>query len=276
LDHWHRLRAVDADPGNLIDLGAGRHAGRRPDRSASSGSWRQNRPQHPPNRYPHPSAGPKPGPHAPRRVHRAERSAALLVGIGGVVALAFGLLGAWSYALIGAWGAVSVTYLVGVWWHIRRLDGRQTADHATADDPGRRTMDLMLVIAALVSLADVIYVLAGSGASADGPAGADVLHAIGGFVSVALSWAVIHTLFTLRYARLYHQRGCGIEFHSDRLPSYLDFAYVAFTVGMTYQISDTDITRHRIRRDVLRHALLSYLFGTVILAAAVNLVMRLV
>ncbi|MDR2567373.1 MAG: DUF1345 domain-containing protein [Bifidobacteriaceae bacterium] len=195
----------------------------------------------------------------------------MLVSVGALAGVGLGFLTTWAYALIGAWGTVSVAYLAGVWGSIMRLDGRQTAAHATEDDPGRRTMDLMLVVAALVSLADVVYVLAGSRASA----GAQVAHAIGGLVSVALSWAVIHTLYTLRYARLYHRHGCGIDFNSNQLPSYLDFAYVAFTVGMAYQVSDTGITSQPIRRDILRHALLSYLFGTVILAAAVNLVMGL-
>jgi uncharacterized membrane protein len=78
----------------------------------------------------------------------------------------------------------------------------------------------------------------------------------------------------LRYARLYYNdpRG-GIEFaEPDKTPDYLDFVYVSFTVGMTFQVSDTDIQSSRIRRTVLRHALLSFLFGAVILGVTVNVV----
>jgi uncharacterized membrane protein len=130
-------------------------------------------------------------------------------------------------------------------------------------------MEIMLMVAALAALADVVYVLATSRGL---PVPAATVHALGALISVALSWAVIHTLFTLRYARLYHLRRRGINFNSATLPSYLDFAYVAFTVGMAYQVSDTAVSDRRIRREVLRHALLSYLFGTVVLAAAINLV----
>ena len=68
----------------------------------------------------------------------------------------------------------------------------------------------------------------------------------------------------------------GIDFKSDEAPDYLDFAYVAFTVGMTFQVSDTDVQARRIRRTVTRHAFLAYLFGAVILAVAVSVIAGLV
>ena len=97
-------------------------------------------------------------------------------------------------------------------------------------------------------------------------------------LTVAASWAAVHTLYTLRYAHLYYSgEPGGIEFHGDDAdggapPDYRDFAYVAFTVGMTYQVSDTDITGRPIRRTVLSQALVSYLFGTVIIATTINIV----
>ena len=93
-------------------------------------------------------------------------------------------------------------------------------------------------------------------------------------VTVALSWAVVHTVFALRYAHEYYTDPIGgIDFKTRvERPDYLDFAYVAFTVGMTFQVSDTDVQARRIRRTVVRHALLSYLFGAVILAVVVNVI----
>ncbi len=89
----------------------------------------------------------------------------------------------------------------------------------------------------------------------------------------SFSWAAVHTVFTLRYASLYHLEGGGIDFtEGDRLPDYRDFAYVAFTIGMTFQVSDTDLTSFTIRRTALRHALLAYLFGIVIVAITINVV----
>jgi uncharacterized membrane protein len=92
-------------------------------------------------------------------------------------------------------------------------------------------------------------------------------------LSVVLSWTLLHTLFTLRYARLYYEGADGgIEFNQTEPPSYGDFAYLAFTLGMTFQVSDTNLKTHLIRMTALRHGLLSYLFGSVILATMINLV----
>jgi uncharacterized membrane protein len=93
--------------------------------------------------------------------------------------------------------------------------------------------------------------------------------------SVALSWLIVHTLFTLRYARIYTAAGGGVDFNQEERPRYVDFAYLAFTIGMTFQVSDTDLSNHAIRAAALRHALLSYLFGAVILATSVNFIVAL-
>ena len=95
---------------------------------------------------------------------------------------------------------------------------------------------------------------------------------------VALSWCVVHTVFMLRYAHEFYSDlgGGGIDFGDKDRPDYLDFAYLAFTVGMTFQVSDTQISNRTIRRTVLRQALLSYVFGTVIVAVTINVVAGLV
>ena len=87
------------------------------------------------------------------------------------------------------------------------------------------------------------------------------------------SWATVHTVFTLRYARSYFRGSVGgIDFNEKAPPTYLDFAYLLFTIGMTFQVSDTDLTAGAIRRVALAHALLSYLFGAVIVALSINVV----
>jgi uncharacterized membrane protein len=83
--------------------------------------------------------------------------------------------------------------------------------------------------------------------------------------SVVLAWATVHTLFTIRYARLYHGSERGVDFARQKAPRYLDFAYLAFTIGMTHQVSDTDLKRSRIRATALIHGLLSYVFGVFII-----------
>ena len=94
-----------------------------------------------------------------------------------------------------------------------------------------------------------------------------------GILSVALTWGLVHTVFTLRYARTFYSRPVGgIDFNEDDHPTYLDFAYLALTVGMTFQVSDTNLTTKAIRRIALAHALLSYLYGAVIVALVINVV----
>jgi uncharacterized membrane protein len=99
-------------------------------------------------------------------------------------------------------------------------------------------------------------------------------------LTVVLSWTVVNTVYTLRYAHLQiGPAGDGIAFGDSATqsrPTYRDFAYVAFTIGMTYQVSDTAVRDSRIRRTVLSHALLSYVFGVVIVAGAINLIAGLV
>ena len=94
-----------------------------------------------------------------------------------------------------------------------------------------------------------------------------------GVGTVALSWLIVHTVFTLRYAKLYYfGSGGGVNFNQPTPPRYSDFAYLSFTIGMTFQVSDTDLQTPAIRATALRHAMLSYLFGAVILATTINLI----
>ncbi len=103
----------------------------------------------------------------------------------------------------------------------------------------------------------------------------EVLLEAFGVATIVCSWLLVHTVFALRYAHVYYtEPEGGIDYKSkgQERPDYLDFAYTAFTVGMTFQVSDTDITRREMRRQVLRHALISFLFGAVILATTVNVI----
>ena len=133
------------------------------------------------------------------------------------------------------------------------------------EDPSRRVRDLVLLLLAVGSLLTVGLVI--FRAHDGGP----VRLALG-VAFVVASWGVLHTIFGLRYARLYFSEPVGgINFKQEFDPAYRDFAYVGFTVGMTFQVSDTDIGKGTIRTAVLRHALLSFVFGAVILAITINL-----
>jgi len=200
----------------------------------------------------------------------------LLVAFAGgtLAAVVAGVFTSWQVAVLAGWIVAASIFLIWIWTRILNADGEATAEHSTHVDDSRATADLVLIAASVASLVAVVSGLVK--AVEVGGVARGVIATIA-VLTVVLSWTVVHTVFTLRYASLYHEDGSGIEFHEGpRLPDYHDFAYVAFTIGMTFQISDTDITSDRIRRAVLRHSLLSYVFGIVIVAITINVLAGLV
>jgi len=172
-------------------------------------------------------------------------------------------------AALGGWDVAALVFTVWTWRAVWRLDQRASARRAEREDPTQGVADLVLLTAAVVSLAAIGVVLV---TRQDGKGAAMIAGLALAAVSVIASWTVVHTVYALKYARLYYLgRDGGIDFHGDHPPTYQDFAYLAFTVGMTFQVSDTEINARVIRATVLRHALLAYLFGAVILAATINL-----
>lgn len=192
---------------------------------------------------------------------------ALAGGVAGVGTLA---LGADRAATLIGWDVSAVVFCVWMWASIWRLDAAGTASHAKRENPGRDLADLVLLSAAVASLIAVGVVLFGAGhAQGSGK----YWQAAFALVSVFLSWTLIHTVYTLKYARLFYSSPVGgIDFNEPDDPAYPDFAYLSFTVGMTFQVSDTDIQSKQVRRTILRHAWLSFPLGAVIIAASINLV----
>jgi uncharacterized membrane protein len=187
--------------------------------------------------------------------------------VGGAVAAVAGA--GRAFPLIG-WDILALVYGGWVWSTVWRLDAESAEVDAKREDPGRHLADLVLLGAAVASLVAVGAVLFGaSGASGT----AKYMQAGLALVSVFVSWALVHTVFTLKYARLYYSgTPGGIDFNGTGAPDYHDFAYLSFTIGMTFQVSDTDIQSKLIRRTVLRHAWLSFPLVAVIIATAINLV----
>ena len=207
-----------------------------------------------------------------RPIHQWVLVRLVLSAVAGLATVA-GLLGSWHVeaATVSGWIVTAAVYCLWTWLNIRRLDATGTESHATAEDPGRGATDFVLLAASVASLAGVGVLLAASshqGGSAIAEAGLGVL-------CVGASWCLVHLLHVVRYARLYYGGDGppgGIDFNQDDDPDYRDFAYLSFTLGMTYQVSDTAITDRTIRHMVLRHTLLSYLLGAVVLASTVNMV----
>lgn len=190
-----------------------------------------------------------------------------------VVGVIVGLLSSWWYAPVAGWAAACLTYLVWVWLIVWRLNPDDTKAHATREDPNRAIGDLLMLGASVASLAAVAIVLIRGQAEQGGARAGLAALAV---ASVALSWGLVHTLYTLRYARVYYTEPVGgIDFNQKEAPQYTDFAYLAFDLGMTYQVSDTALQTSELRKIVFSHTLLSYLFGAVVLATTINLVVGL-
>lgn len=199
------------------------------------------------------------------------RAKFLTVLAAGVAAgLAVSLAGHAEFGPLVGWDVATLVYLTRVWLVIWPMDAEETARHAVRNDPTRTVAEIVLLLAATASLVSVGFVLA---RAAETTGTSELLRVGLGVLSVVLSWMVVHTIFTLRYARLYYvDVDGGIDFNQEEPPDYGDFAYVAFSIGMTFQVSDTSLSSREIRRTVLRHAMLSYLFGTGVLATTINLV----
>lgn len=200
---------------------------------------------------------------------RARLLASLAVGV--VVAALIGLPAPADVAAMAGWTVAAGTFSLSTWLLVLRLDAPSTRTHARDNDPGQGIDDTLLILASLASVAGLVLLLV---RSADEQA---IPSAVVGVLGIVASWFAIHTLFTLRYARAYYvdDEG-GIDFNGDAAPDYRDFAYVAFTLGMTYQVSDTNISSKAIRRLALHEGLISYLLGTVIVASTLNMLIQLV
>jgi hypothetical protein len=145
---------------------------------------------------------------------------------------------------------------------------------ATIEDNSRHWSSFVLLAASTASLVGVVFCLHKANLS---HGGMRFWMTTGVITGVVLSWTVVHTVYVLRYAHIYYSiGGHGVTFPGDEDPDYIDFAYLAFTLGMTFQVSDNAFTARRIRRTALVHCLLSYLFGAVIIATSINVLAGLV
>jgi uncharacterized membrane protein len=198
-------------------------------------------------------------------VRRALTSLAVGAVVGGVVA------GTGTPELAPMVGWIVATSIILVWiWRISWNQGPDGTKRLAEEEGQSRSTDTGVIIAAVASLGAVGWALFRASGKEDAVAVASVILAV---VSVVLSWVLVNTIFTLKYARLYYlDADGGIDFKQLTPPSYFDFAYMAFTVGMAFAVAGSEPTDVRIRRVALGHALLSYALGTGVIAVAVNLV----
>ncbi len=201
----------------------------------------------------------------------------VIVGAFIIVGVALGVaqVALWQLAVVAGWVTGASVVLLWTWIPIHGLNARATKALSTREDNSRGATRGLLVGSATASLVGVACALLA--AKRTDSQTLQILLTIGGVLTIIVSWLTIQTVFTLRYAHRYYLAPVGgIGFPGNEEPNYHDFAYVSFTVGMTFQVSDTDVTSPTIRRIVLQQALLAYVFGAVIIAVSINLIASIV
>lgn len=180
------------------------------------------------------------------------------------------IVGPWWLIPSFGWDVAALLFVSWMWHSLWSLDAADTAEQARRENPQRIAADGLLLSASIASLIAVGLVLVRAGHSN----GLSKALLVGlSIATIVLAWSVVHTVYSLRYAKLYYTgKDGGVDFNAEGAPCYIDFAYLALTIGMTFQVSDTNLKTTNIRRTALRHALLSYTFGTLIIAATINLI----
>jgi uncharacterized membrane protein len=215
-------------------------------------------------------------PAPPVRVHGARR-AIVRLGICAVAGLVTARLvsscGIAGMGHVAGWDLAASLFAILGWSRIVGRDAAATRAYAAAEDPGRTLAWVLVLGTSAFSLFAAVVVLRHARHINPEPRGLLVGLCL---LAVALSWILTHTAYALRYAHLYYrddEEGIGgLEFPGGTPPSYFDFAYFSFTVGMCFQVSDVTVSSPQIRRAVLGQAILSFLYNTTIMALALNLV----
>ncbi len=209
-------------------------------------------------------------PYAPFDLRRAGARFVMAMGIGTCATLLLPASVGWRVRVGIGWDVGALLLIVFAWLVIGRADAKETADRAGSHDPGRTMVWVIALASSFVSFFSALSLLRKGHADTDAPA---ALRTVISLSAVLLSWVLTHTVYTLRYAHLYYRRihAGGLEFPGGKPPRDLDFAYFSFTLGMCFQTSDVAVSSSRIRRTVLIHALLSFVYNTTILALALNI-----
>jgi len=183
-----------------------------------------------------------------------------------------------SSGIIAVWDTFALVLLLLIWMTILITPQHRLRDRARGQDFGRTAISIFVVSAACAALFAVGFLIR---VHKQDLSSHFTVHLLLALSSVVLSWSLVHTVYSLRYAHTFYgdsdvpgedRHAGGLIFPGDRPPDYFDFAYFAFVIGMTCQVSDVQVTSRRMRRLTLMHSVLSFGFNTVILALLVNTV----
>ena len=178
------------------------------------------------------------------------------------------------------WNLGAGSYLALAWAHIAQADATETRRHARAEDLSAYFIFVTVLVAAFASLGAIELLLEGV---KELPLLPKSLRVGLSFTSLVLSWLLIHTVYTFHYARRYYDSHPttkadvrGLDFPGGQNPDYFDFAYYAFVIGMTSQVSDVAVASAHLRRVTLLHGVLSFFFNIAIIALSINIIVSVI
>ncbi len=209
------------------------------------------------------------------------RTRLLAFGPAALATIAIAVLApAWLHGIlrgVAAYDAGTLVLLAVCWTLGMQQDPRRTSARASMEDPGRNAVLGVVLLTVAVALISAISIL---GRGPHVPTATEKAFVYGlGIAAVVLGWGLIHTMFTFRYAHMYYfdddddnEADRGLKFPGTDDPNDYDFAYFAFVIGMTFQVSDVQITDRGVRRVALGHGLISFAYNTAILALGINII----
>jgi uncharacterized membrane protein len=184
--------------------------------------------------------------------------------------------------ILFSWIGFALMIIILNWIVILSSHPQEVRKIAKLQDSSQTFIFLFVITASVVSMTAIIFLLKSVKGHSRVSVNEHILLAI---VAVCVSWWLVHTIFTLRYAHLYYDTDTdkgepkipgGLIFPREKEPDYLDFVYFSFIVGMTFQVSDVEVSSREIRRLVWLHGLLSFVFNTTIVALSINVISGLV
>lgn len=178
--------------------------------------------------------------------------------------------------ILFTWDVFCLSMLAVIWLTFFHTDCIDIQKEAKEQDESRVTIFIIVLASVLLSLLSIFILI---NQRNEAMVRKD-MHVPVSIVGVVLSWFLLHTIFTLRYAHIFYSNNKnkpavhagGLDFPEITEPDYLDFAYFSFIIGMTFQVSDVRVTSRSIRRLVLLHSILSFIFNTSIVALLINII----
>ena len=180
-----------------------------------------------------------------------------------------------THLMIG-WDVFSLCMIVFSWITFSITQSHQIRELAKEQDSSRVLIFITVLISTFAGFLAVLLLLISKKDYKD----SESLHLSVAISGMLFAWFLIHTIFTFRYAHIFYgdneekpnTHAGGLKFPDDEKPDYMDFAYFSFVLGMTFQVSDVDITSKRLRKLSLLHSILSFILNTVMIALTINII----